>query len=120
MRKSPVTAIIGVALFGYGVFSLVTEGIGAAIIPLVIGAGLAYVAFASGRMPLLIFGHVLVVLGCLLITAGVYLLPQSSPTLRDIFGRPLFWGLISVFGGVCTIYHGFCGCIRSRRKDAAD
>ena len=118
MRKSPVAAVIGIALLGYGAYSIITEGLGAAIIPLIIGAGLTYVAFASGRTPLLIFGHLLIVLGCMLLTMGLYTLPQSPPTIGDIFGRPLFWGLISIFGGICTIYHGFCNCIRLRREKA--
>jgi hypothetical protein len=116
MRRNLATAILGIALFGYGLFSTITEGLGGGLIPMIIGAALTYMAFTSGRTPLLVFGHLLVVLGCMLVTMGLYTLPQSGPTFGDIFGRPLFWGLISIFGGICTIYHGFCNCIRSRTR----
>jgi len=53
-----------------------------------------------------------ILLGCFLITWGIYLLPYSQPTLAHIFFRPLFWGLFSVMGGICANYHGFCRCVR--------
>lgn len=64
------------------------------------------------NVPLLVFGHACLVLGCFLITWGIYLLPVSSPTLIHIFTRPLFWGLFSLLGGVCANYHGFCRCVQ--------
>jgi hypothetical protein len=47
-----------------------------------------------------------------MITWGIYLLPYSKPTLTHILSFPLFWGFISLFGGICANYHGFCQCIR--------
>ena len=39
---------------------------------------------------------------------------KTKGIVYDGLGRPLVWGLISIFGGICTIFHGFCRCIRSR------
>lgn len=52
----------------------------------------------------LIVGHILLVIGCYFTAWGIYLVPKSSPTLKDIFARPLFWGLIIIFGGLCFIF----------------
>jgi hypothetical protein len=46
------------------------------------------------------------------------LLPHSEPTLSHILGRPFFWGLISIGGGVCAIQHGFCRCISAVQRNA--
>ncbi|MEN3203739.1 MAG: hypothetical protein ABDK87_08480 [Atribacterota bacterium] len=66
------------------------------------------------RVFLLLFGHGCIVLGCFLITWGIYLLPVSQPRLVHILTRPLFWGLFSLMGGVCANYHGFCRCVQGR------
>jgi hypothetical protein len=113
MRRSPVTAVLGIALFGCGVFGIIRGGSGAGIIPVVIGAALTYLAFRPGRAALVVFGHALIVVGCILVTLGMYLLPHSDPTWRHVFTRPLFWGLISIFGGICANFHGFCRCVRA-------
>ncbi|MBN2565799.1 MAG: hypothetical protein JXB46_08815 [Candidatus Eisenbacteria bacterium] len=76
------------------------------------GAALTFLAFHEGRVALIVFGHVCIVIGCALVAWGVYLLPYSEPTLGQVFTRPLFWGLISIFGGICSNYHGFCRCVR--------
>ncbi len=113
MRKwSPITAVLGIALSAYGVFLFVRAGWGSGLIPLVIGAGLTFLAFRQGRVGLIVFGHVLIVTGCALVTLGLYMLPHSQPSWVHVFGRPLFWGLISIFGGICANYHGFCACVR--------
>jgi len=64
------------------------------------------------RTFLLLFGHGCIVLGCFLITWGIYLLPFSQPRFVYIFTRPLFWGLFSLMGGVCANYHAFCRCVQ--------
>jgi len=58
-----------------------------------------------------ILGHFFIVLGCFLFTWGIYLLPVSEPTFISILTRPLFWGLFSIFGGICAILHSYCKCI---------
>ncbi|MBC7217752.1 MAG: hypothetical protein H5U36_06325 [Candidatus Caldatribacterium sp.] len=68
------------------------------------------------RRGLLLFGHACIVLGCFLITWGMYLLPVSKPTLSHILTRPLFWGFFSLMGGVCANFHGFCRCVRREWK----
>jgi hypothetical protein len=79
-------------------------------------AGLAW-GTRAGR---LVFGHLCVVAGCYLVTWGIYLLPQSSAEFSHIlWGRPLFWGLFSIFGGICAIYHAFCRCIAQRIEHLA-
>jgi uncharacterized protein YodC (DUF2158 family) len=74
--------------------------------------------FRPGRASLILFGHACIVTGCLLVTWGVYLLPHSEPTLSHIFGRPFFWGPISIGSGVCVIQHGFCRCISTSQRSA--
>lgn len=51
----------------------------------------------------IVLGHLLVIGGCYLVTWGINLLPVSNPTFAGILSRPLFWGLIAIFGGICAI-----------------
>ncbi len=81
------------------------------IIPLVIGSSLIYLGWSGGRTANLVFGHALVVTGCYLITWGFYLLPHAKPNPLHIIVYPLFWGFITLLGGICAIFHGFCNCI---------
>ncbi|HVP06406.1 MAG TPA: hypothetical protein VMS71_01090 [Candidatus Acidoferrum sp.] len=81
------------------------------IVPIVIGASLVYLALSRNRVATLVFGHACVVIGAYLITWGVLLLPYSQPRLAHILGRPLFWGIFSLMGGICAIFHGFCRCV---------
>ncbi|TET23391.1 MAG: hypothetical protein E3J78_02305, partial [Candidatus Cloacimonadota bacterium] len=62
-----------------------------------------------------IFGHACIVLGCFLITWGLYLLPYAKPTVLHVLTRPLFWGSFSLLGGICANFHGFCQCIRRQK-----
>lgn len=109
--KSLITFILGIALFLIGIFIIILAD-AFSVIPLLIGASLIYLGWRGGRTPLIIFGHTCIVIGCLLVTWGIYLLPYSKPIFTHIFLRPLFWGFISIFGGICANYHGFCQCIR--------
>lgn len=52
---------------------------------------------------LAVLGHLLIIAGCYLFTWGMTLLPVSTPDPAGILSRPLFWGLISIFGGICTM-----------------
>jgi len=52
----------------------------------------------------LIVGHVFLAVGCYLTAWGIYLVPQGLPGLLYIFARPLFWGLISILGGLCLLF----------------
>jgi hypothetical protein len=108
--KNIVSVVLGVVLIALGVY-LALQKIFACIVPCVIGISLIYLGYKPGRTALLVFGHILVVVGCFLVTWGIYLLPSSEPKLAHIIGRPLFWGLFTIFGGVCAIYHGFCRCV---------
>lgn len=108
---SLVTLILGILLAMIGIVGLVLAHTVAALIPLVVGASLVYLGWRGGRTALVIFGHACIVVGCMMVTWGIYLLPYSKPTLMHIFARPLFWGMFSIMGGVCAIYHGFCQCI---------
>ena len=108
--KSIVSVILGIGLIALTVY-LALQKIFACIVPCAIGISLIYLGYKPGRTAMLVFGHICVVVGCFLVTWGIYLLPNSEPKLAHIFGRPLFWGLVCVFGGICAIYHGFCGCV---------
>ncbi|MEE4312769.1 MAG: hypothetical protein V2J62_12980 [candidate division KSB1 bacterium] len=107
----PVSFVIGVLLIALSIVFFVAFKNAKGIIPLSIACSLIYIALKPGRVATLIFGHTLVVVGCMLLTWGLYLLPHSEPVLLHIFFRPLFWGLFSIFGGICAIFHGFCRCV---------
>jgi hypothetical protein len=117
--KIRVGTILGLGLVLLGLAVMLTvSGLGG-VVPLAIGLGLMFTSWQGGRVGMIVFGHICIVLGCFLITWGIYLLPFSQPTIKDIFFRPLFWGMFSVMGGICSIYHGFCGCVRGRNRDIA-
>lgn len=111
MKPSTITAALGIILVGLGIFLLINSIHMGAVIPVLIGGSLIYLAFSGGRVATLVFGHTCVIVGAYLITWGVMLLPVSEPTLAHIFFRPLFWGIFSLMGGICAIVHGFCKCV---------
>jgi len=59
-----------------------------------------------------LLGHLAITGGCLTVAYALYQLPflPSAPTLVEVLDLPLFWGLFTVFGGVCMITHGSCAC----------
>lgn len=114
---SLITAVLGIVLILIGLILFYVNRYFACLIPCVIGASLVYLAYKPGRVGLIVFGHVCVIVGCFLVTLGIYLVPHSEPTLAHIFGRPLFWGLFSIFGGICALYHGFCRCVLPEKFD---
>lgn len=113
--RSWITLILGIVLAVFGIVALVIYGSAPGAIPLLIGGSLCYLGWRGGRTAVLVFGHTCIGIGCAMITWGIYLLPYSKPTLAHIFARPLFWGLFSLFGGICANYHGFCQCIRGQK-----
>ncbi len=110
--KKPISFILGVLLIVLALFFIIAAQSYKGIIPLFIGCSLIYIGIKPGKNATLIFGHTLVIVGCILVTWGLYLLPRCEPTLFYIFLRPLFWGLFSIFGGICAIFHGFCRCVQ--------
>ena len=114
--RSLITVILGMILAILGIVVLVMSGNAVGAIPLLIGGSLCYLGWRGGRAAVLVFGHTRIVIGCAMITWGIYLLPHSKPTLSHVFVRPLFWGLFSLFGGICANYHGFCRCIRRQER----
>jgi len=119
MKRNPVGIIVGLVLAGFGVYVLAQHGGIGGVIPFLFGASLVYLGLKPGRTSLIVFGHVCIVAGCALVTWGIYLLPHSQPVWQHIIFRPLFWGMISIFGGICANYHGFCRCVRSGECGAA-
>lgn len=113
--KSLVNFVLGIALIIFGIALIIITVTFSGIIPLLIGCSLCYIGWSRSRIATLVFGHTVIVVGCFLITWGIYLLPYSKPILSHILGRPLFWGLFSLFGGICAIYHGFCQCIHRQK-----
>ncbi len=111
MRPSTITGILGFILIGIGIFMLIQSSQMGAVIPILVGGSLLYLAFKTGRVATLIFGHTCIAVGAYLITWGMLLLPYSQPTFAHVFFRPLFWGIFSLMGGVCAIFHGFCRCV---------
>jgi uncharacterized membrane protein HdeD (DUF308 family) len=111
MKPSSITATVGIILIGVGIFILVKPISHGGIVPILVGGSLMYLAFGGGRIATLVFGHTCVVVGAYMITWGILLLPYSEPKMAHIFGRPLFWGIFSLMGGICAIFHGFCRCV---------
>jgi uncharacterized membrane protein HdeD (DUF308 family) len=110
--RSWITLILGIVLAVLGIVILVIGGNAGGAIPLVIGGSLCYLGWRGGSHRSSCFRSCCIVIGCAMITWGIYLLPYSKPTLSHILASPLFWGLFSLFGGICANYHGFCRCIR--------
>jgi len=67
------------------------------------------------KKKLALFGHFCIILGCYLVALGIYLMPESEPTFVEILTKPLFWGLFSIFGGVCANVHAYCRCIQRQK-----
>jgi hypothetical protein len=111
MKPSRITAALGIVLLAFGVTTMAFSYGVAGIVPSIIGLSLIYLAIKPGRVATLVFGHSCIVTGAYLITWGILLLPVSEPRMAHIFGRPLFWGIFSLMGGVCAIFHGFCRCV---------
>lgn len=111
--RKPVSFVLGSLLILFALFFIVASKTVTGLIPFAIGCSLIAIGIRPGRNATLAFGHTLVVVGCVLLTWGLLLLPQSEPSLYYIFLRPLFWGLFSIFGGICAIFHGFCRCVRN-------
>jgi len=112
MKRNHITKGLGIIMIGSGIYFLLKQFLIGGIILLLIGFALVYLGFAPGRTSIVVFGHICILFGCGLTAWGVYLLPYSQPTLEHIIFRPLFWGLFSIFGGICAIFHGFCRCVR--------
>jgi len=110
--RSLITVILGMVLALLGLVTLMVYSSATGAIPLLVGGSLVYLGWCGGRTATLVFVHTTIVIGCAMITWGIYLLPYSKPTLAHIFACPLFWGFISLFGDIYANYHGFCSCIR--------
>lgn len=111
MKPSRITGALGIVLMTLGIWGFITSQSIAAAVPFVIGGSLLFLAVKGGRIATLVFGHTCIVVGAYLITWGILLLPYSEPKMAHIFGRPLFWGIFSLMGGICAIFHGFCRCV---------
>jgi hypothetical protein len=116
MKPSRIVAGLGIVLAGLGILGIISSQSIASIIPLVIGGALIFLSFYRGRVATLVFGHTCIVVGAYMITWGILLLPHSQPTMAHIFGRPLFWGIFSLMGGICAIFHGFCRCVTKQSE----
>lgn len=117
MKPSTITAGLGIVLVALGVWGIFSSRSMGSIVPLIIGASLIFLALKRGsRVPTLVFGHCCIVVGAYLITWGILLLPYSEPKMMHIIGRPLFWGIFSMMGGICAIFHGFCRCVTKQSE----
>ena len=125
MKSSGIIGLIlGIGLLAFGIYHLIIGLYLWAMIKILIGAGLIILKFVKNRYGNIIFGHIVIFAGCMLVTAGIYYVPmiaeQVSKTgeikLVYIFAMPLFWGFFAILGGICAIYHGFCNCVRKDWK----
>jgi len=118
--KQPISFTIGVLILLLSLYMLIFLGTLAGLFPLFISASLVFASFYQGRKVTIILGHMFIVIGCILVAWGVYLLPYTGASIVYVFVRPLFWGLISIFGGICMIYHGFCACVRRKQEKSSE
>ncbi len=111
---SVVSVVLGLGVFVLGILGLLSGGGAGSGIPVLIGASLAYLGFRGGRRGTVVFGHGCIVAGCYLTAWGVHVaqVVGSAPTWLQIVTQPLFWGLFSIFGGICANFHAFCSCVR--------
>jgi len=116
MKPSTITGALGVILLSLGIYMFISSTRMGAVIPIIIGCALLYLAISRGRVATLVFGHCCILTGAYLITWGLLLLPHMKPTFVAIFAGPLFWGIFSLMGGICAIFHGFCRCV-TRQSD---
>jgi len=112
--KHLITVFLGGFLLLGSLFFIISQGVWEMLPPGLIGISLLYLGIKRDRTGSLLFGHFTIIAGCFYVTWGLYLLPHSQPTLAGILTRPLFWGLFSIFGGVCANYHGFCKCLKEK------
>lgn len=117
MKPSRINIALGIVLIGLGTFGFVKGAGLVGLVPFLIGASLVYMGFNRTRVATLVFGHVCVLIGAYLITWGILLLPHSDPKMAHIFGRPLFWGIFCLMGGICAIFHGFCRCVTKQTDE---
>lgn len=121
-RRSPVAIVLGIILVVLGILGIAGGGGGAGpFIPVFIGAGLTFLGFRGGNRGRIVFGHACIVAGCYMVSWGVHLAQVigSAPDWLQILGGPLFWGLFSIFGGICANFHGFCHCVQSCSKEGS-
>jgi len=116
-----ITLILGIGLSAFAAYHFITGIYLWAVVKLIVGAGLITITFMKNRYGQIIFGHMAIIAGCMLVTAGIYYVPMIAESVKannnqihllHIFAMPLFWGFFSIGGGVCAIYHGFCKCVR--------
>ncbi len=129
MKSSGIVGLIlGLGLLAFGIYHLIIGMYLWAIIKILIGAGLIVSKFVKNRYGTIIFGHITVVAGMMLLTAGIYYVPLIAKQIEKtgelkivyIFAMPLFWGFFAILGGICAIYHGFCKCVRKDWKIKKD
>lgn len=117
MKPSRINIGLGIILAGMGIFGFIKGAGIVGLVPLLIGASLIYLGFNRTKVATLVFGHVCILIGAYLITWGILLLPHSDPKMAHIFGRPLFWGIFCLMGGICAIFHGFCRCVTKQTDE---
>ena len=129
MKSSGIVGLIlGLGLLAFGIYHLIIGMYLWAIIKILIGSGLIVSKFVKNRYGTIIFGHITVVAGMMLLTAGIYYVPMIAKQIEKtgelkivyIFAMPLFWGFFATLGGICAIYHGFCKCVRKDWKIKKD
>ena len=120
-----ITLILGIGLLAFAAYHFAIGLYLWAVVKLIIGAGLITITFMKNRYGQIIFGHLAILVGCMLVTTGIYYVPMIAESIKTnngnisllhIFAMPLFWGFFSILGGICAIYHGFCKCVRKDWK----
>ncbi|HUI93021.1 MAG TPA: hypothetical protein VLX68_12305 [Chitinivibrionales bacterium] len=114
--KSPVTFFIGLFVLVLCAVQFALSLDPVRIIGVAVGAFFLifgwFIGWTRSRTFTLVLGHAAVAIGCLVVAYAIYQLPsvRTAPNLLNVLDLPLFWGLLTMFGGYCMITHGYCNC----------
>jgi hypothetical protein len=87
-KKDLITLTLVIFLILTACFVIINKFYLGAVILVFFGVSLFLIGLSKNRTTVLIFGHACIVVGCMMVTWGIYLIPHSKPDLLQIFIRP--------------------------------
>jgi hypothetical protein len=124
--KAPVTFFIGLFVLVANLAQCCfapslgrAAGIFTGLFVLLIGWKLGW---TTHRRFTVLVGHIVVAIGAFVTAYAVYQIPfiEIKPSILEVAGLPLFWGIFCILGGICMINHGHCNCtiaMHNRRNE---
>ncbi|MBL8027580.1 MAG: hypothetical protein JNL74_14260 [Fibrobacteres bacterium] len=114
--KARITFFIGIIVTMINIIQFAIEPSAGRIIGIIVGLFVAIIGWKIGwtthRRFTILIGHIAVTIGAFVTAYGIYQVPFISvqPTAIQVLDLPIFWGLFTIFGGICMISHGHCNC----------